>query len=172
MVVAAVLAVTAMALVVGQLTWGAGEGAEATRLTVVAPENGEVVYGRDMTVGETFELRHIHSVTRREVVETFSVLDEDTVAIETLVFDEHGPNLPAGPSHVGEHVTYERDGAVVRVDHHGHPIGTLPLLVGGAQVDHTMVFEDERRVRLLELVPTGTRLEVTVGETTMGGSER
>ena len=134
-----------------------------TTLDVVDRGTDEVVFARDMEVGETFELRHRHSVTRREVVETFSVLDETTIAIEQLVFDEHGPNLPAGPGHVGEHVTYETDGDLVRVTHHGHPIGTLPLMVGSQHVGHTVVFEDGERLRLLDRVRRGSRVELVLG---------
>lgn len=117
---------------------------------------------RSVEVGETFALVHTHSVTGRPVVETFSVLDAETVAIESLVFDEHGPNLPAGPAHVGEHATYTTDGRVVRVDHHGHPIGSLPLVIGSDGVNHRVIFSDGQRLRLLDVAERGSRVEIVV----------
>ena len=156
----ATIVVITLAFGVGSLVWGGAGGAHATTLGVVDHDTGEVVYERQVEVGETFELRHTHSVTRREVVETFSVLDQTTLAIEELLFDEHGPNLPAGPQHVGEHATYETDGDLVRVRHHGHPIGTLPLMIGSEDVDHTVVFEDGARLRLLDEVRRGSRVEL------------
>jgi hypothetical protein len=159
-VVMAIVAVATLAVVVGTVVWGGATGAQTTVLTLVDHDTGDVVYERQTEVGETFELRHTHSVTRREVVETFSVLDETTLAIEELVFDEHGPNLPAGPQHVGAHATYETDGDLVRVRHHGEPIGTLPLMVGSESVDHTVVFEDGQRLRLLDVVRRGGRVEL------------
>lgn len=160
--VAAVLAVAALAAT----AWLAGSAPATdgtTMLAVVDHGSDAVVFERDLEVGEAFELRHTHSVTRREVVETFSVADETTLALEELVFDAHGPNLPAGPEHVGPHVTYETEGGVVRVRHHSHPIGTLPLMVGSAEVDHTVVFADGERLRLLDVVRRGSRVELLVG---------
>lgn len=161
--VTAVLAVAALA-VTAWLAAPAPAADGTSTLAVVDHGTGSVVFERDMEVGETFELRHTHSVTRREVVETFSVADETTLAIEELVFDAHGPNLPAGPEHVGPHVTYETDGDVVRVRHHTQPIGTLPLMVGSAAVDHTVIFADGERLRLLDVVRRGSRVELTVGD--------
>jgi hypothetical protein len=159
----ALVAVTTLAVGVGAAVWGGATGAHSTNLTLVDHDTGDVVFERRVEVGETFELRHMHSVTRREVVETFSVLDEATLAIEELLFDEHGPNLPAGPQHVGEHATYEIDGDLVRVRHHGQPIGTLPLMIGSESVDHTVIFEDGSRLRLLDEVRRGSRVELLLG---------
>ena len=161
-VVMAIIVVITLALGVGSLIAGGAEDAHTTGLAVVDHGTGKVVYERRMEVGETFELRHTHSVTGREVVETFSVLDEATLAIEELRFDEHGPNLPAGPQHVGAHATYETDGDLVRVRHHGHPIGTLPLMIGSEGVDHTVIFEDGARLRLLDEVRRGSRVELVL----------
>lgn len=158
----AVIVVTALALGVGSLVGDGAAGASTATLGVIDHDTGEVVFQRQMAVGETFELRHMHSVTGREVAETFSVLDEATLAIEELRFDEHGPNLPAGPQHVGEHATYETDGGLVRVRHHGHPIGTLPLMIGSEGVDHTVIFEDGARLRLLDEVRRGSRVELVL----------
>jgi hypothetical protein len=159
-VVMAIVAVATLAVVAGTMVWGGTAGVHTTMLMLVDHDTGDVVYERQAEVGETFELRHNHSVTGRVVVETFAVLDEATLAIEELVFDEHGPNLPAGPEHVGEHATYETDGDLVRVRHHSQPIGTLPLMVGSASVDHTVVFEDGQRLRLLDVVRRGGRVEL------------
>jgi hypothetical protein len=159
----AIIVVTALAVGVGTVVWAGTTGAPETSLTLVDHDTGDVVFERRVEVGETFELRHTHSVTRREVVETFSVLDVATLAIEELLFDEHGPNLPAGPQHVGEHATYETDGELVRVRHHGHAIGTLPLMVGSESVDHTVIFEDGSRLRLLDEVRRGSRVELRLG---------
>jgi hypothetical protein len=135
-----------------------------TPLEVFAHGEGEVAFAREVEVGETFRLEHTHSVTRRGVVETFSVQDATTVAIEELWFDEPGPNLPAGAEPLGDGMTtFTREDGAFRVQHHGHPIGTLPLMVGGPDVDHVVVFADGQRVRLLDIVRRGERVELTLG---------
>ena len=155
-----------LAVVVTVAVWAliAAMTPETTRLVVWDHGEDEAAFAREMAVGETFRLEHTHSVTRRTVVETFSVQDEETLAIEQLWFDEQGPNLPAGPEPLGDGTTtfLQEDGAF-RVLHHGHPIGTLPLMVGGPDVDHTLVFSDDQRVALLEVVRRGERVEVMVG---------
>ena len=170
-VAAAVIAVATLVAIVIWGPWPGGAATGETRLAVVDHRTGNVVHERAVTVGETFELRHTHSVTRRPVTETFSVLDEDTIGLEELVFDEYGPNLPAGAEHVGQHATFETDGDTVRVRHHGKAIGTLPVVVGSEQVDHVVVFADGERLRLLDVATRGSRVEV-MAATTSGGSQR
>ena len=154
---AATIAAVALVIVVAQ----AGGG--GARLVVYDVEEGRSVYERSVEVGERFELTHTHSVTERRVIETFSVLDPSTIAIEELWFDEHGANLPTGPEQVGDTTTtYLEEPDGYRVLHHGHPIGTLPLLVGSPGVDHVLRFDDGERLRLLDVARAGARIEVSL----------
>jgi hypothetical protein len=169
LVVTAVVAVVAVVagLAGGDVRPGSGPVATASPATtfeVYAHGEGQVAFARELAVGETFRLEHTHSVTRRPVVETFSVQDETTIAIEELWFDEPGPNLPAGPEPSGEgSTTFLREDGAFRVLHHGHAIGSLPLMVGSQDVDHQVVFEDGQRLRLLDVVRRGERVELAVG---------
>jgi hypothetical protein len=139
-------------------------GPDRTTFEVFAHGTDDVAFARDLEVGETFRLEHTHSVTRRKVVETFSVQDATTIAIEELWFDEPGPNLPAGAEPLGDGMTtFTQENGAFRVQHHGHPIETLPLMVGGPDVDHVVVFADGQRVRLLDIVRRGERVELTLG---------
>lgn len=152
-----------LVLAAGMLPPATG-AAETTTFEVVAHGESAVVFARQLEVGATFRLEHTHSVTRRPVVETFSVQDESTLAIEELWFDEPGPNLPAGSEPSGEgHTTFLREDGAFRVLHHGAAIGSLPLMVGGPSVDHTVVFADGERLRLLDVVRRGERVELAVG---------
>lgn len=131
-------------------------------IAVVDHASGQVVYERPAEIGERFVLEHTHSVTRRPIVETFSVAAPDTIALEELWFDEFGPNLPAGPEQLGDHVTFIHEDGAFRVLHHGYPIGTVPLRVGSAEVDHVLTFSDHERVRLLDIVPAGMWVDFVV----------
>jgi hypothetical protein len=142
--------------------WASLGDVSGPRLAVVEQPDGVVLYERPIEVSETFVLEHTHSVTRRLVVETFSIADENTVAIEEMWFDEFGPNLPAGPEHVGDHATFLRDGDGYKVVHHGHPIGTVPLRVGSTGVGHVLTFQNGERLRLLDVARPGAWVELIV----------
>ncbi|HEX6232214.1 MAG TPA: DUF1850 domain-containing protein [Jiangellaceae bacterium] len=160
-VAAAVAVLVATAAIA--VTW---RGAAEMRFAVVDRGDGkgagDLVYERAVEPGETFVLEHTHSVTRRLVRETFSVLDGETIALEELWFDEFGPNLPAGPEVFDHDVTWLREDGAFRVLHHRHPIGVVPLRVGSATVDHTLTFADGQRVRLLDIAPRGAWVDLIV----------
>lgn len=138
----------------------AGSGLE---LRVYDVESGTVVYARSVEIGESFQLEHTHSVTERPVVETFAVGDDTELLLREMWFDDFGPNLPAGPEQLDGHpVTFRHDDGAYRVRHHDAPIGTLPLRVGSPEVDHTVVFSDGRRLRLLDVARRGAYVELAV----------
>ena len=151
-----VAAITAVLALIG----GAANGPV---LEVADPSTGEVLTTRAVSVGEEFVLTHIHSVTRREVIERFSVNDEHVLTLESMEFDQPGPNLPTGPERFGERMTsFETVDGVYRVDHHGYPIGKVTLRTGGADVDHTLTFADGEQLRLLEVTRAGGPVELRV----------
>lgn len=159
-IAAAVVVLAAAAALV--FVWS---GTGDPRLVVLARSGegaGEVVYERAVEPGETFVLEHTHSVTRRLVRETFSVLDGETIALEELWFDEFGPNLPAGPEVFDHDVTWLHEDGAFRVLHHTHPIGVVPLRVGSAEVDHALTFADGEQVRLLDIAPRGAWVDLIV----------
>jgi hypothetical protein len=164
--VAAIVLVVVAAL--GTVWWLAGPldaaGAEPTLWVLLHDQrDGSVLVSHEVAIGDRLTLEHTHSVTRRPVIETFSVQDGPTIALEELWFDEPGPNLPSGPERIGGTTTtfLHEDGAF-RVLHHGHVIGAVPLLVGSASVDHVVSFEDGEQVRLLDVAAPGIPVEVRV----------
>ncbi|RAW16390.1 DUF1850 domain-containing protein [Phytoactinopolyspora halophila] len=125
----------------------------------------EVVYSRPVTAGETFRLEHTHSVTNRPVVEIFAIDDEaPAILLRELRFDEFGPNLPAGAEELGDdgETTFVHENGAYRVLHHDMRIGTVPLRVGSDAVDHTVVFADGERLRLLDVTRRGEYVELAV----------
>lgn len=158
----ALVALAAGLLVVSLLTSGLITSSSGARLEVRDRESGTIGYARAMSIGETFQLTHTHSVTKRPVIETFSVAG-DGLALEELWFDEFGPNLPAGPEQLGEHATFVHEDGAYRVLHHGLSIGTVPIRVGSEEVDHVLTFADGERVRLLDIARGGAWIELTVG---------
>ena len=140
-------------------------GPDSTTLRVIEGRTDQVVFERDVDVGEEFRLAHRHSVTRRMVYETFSVLDERTVAMEELWFDAFGANLPAGPEEVdGQRTEFIAEDGAYRVVHDGRPLGVLTVRAGSEEVDHVITFADGQQLRLLDAVPPGGRVDVVVGD--------
>jgi len=126
-------------------------------------DTGAELQRRAVEVGERFELRHTHSVTRRPVVETFGVDDTSGLTLEGMVFDHPGPNLPTGPERFGDRMTtFTTADGVYRVDHHGYPIGRVTIRVGTAPVDHTLAFDDGTTLRFLDLTRAGGGIEFEV----------
>ncbi len=159
-------AATAAALVIVSGGWllGSAGGSASTTFEVFDHRDGAVVYERELPVGSELVLEHVHSVTGRPVQERFGVGDASTLTLEQLTFDEFGPNLPAGPAHVPDHASFHDDGGTYRVEHHGFEIGAVPLMVGGDRVDHRLQFEDGERLRLLDVVRSGSRVELRVAD--------
>ncbi len=167
----AVTIVAATAVVLGvvlvAIAWPPGQAPGPAILELADPDTGEVLYERSVAQGAEVVLTHTHSVTRRPVVERFSVNPDLVLTLESMEFDEPGPNLPTGPERFGEQMTtFTTVDGVYRVDHHGYPIGSVTLRTGGAEVDHTLTIGDDEQVRLLELTRAGgpVELRVTAGE--------
>lgn len=162
----AIVGLLAVGGAIGTAGWllGPDAGAASTTFEVFDHTAEEVAFEREIAVGSDLELAHVHSVTKRPVQERFSVGDDTTLLLEELSFDDFGPNLPAGPEAVGDHATWTKVDGVYHVDHHGQEIGTVPLMVGSASVDHRLTFHDGEQLRLLDVVDAGTRVELRVGD--------
>ncbi len=140
------------------------DAAGTTTFVVRDTATGDVLYARDLDVGERFRLEHTHSVTRRPIVETFSIADRTTLAVEELWFDEFGANLPTGPEDVdGERTTFLWEDNGMRVVHHGRLITHVPVIVGSNDVDHVLIFSDGDRVHLLDIADPWRQVELAVG---------
>jgi hypothetical protein len=140
-----------------------GTSPSAVTFEVWDQRTQQPVHTHEVEIDTTFTLEHTHSVTKRTVRETFSVQEGPLIALEELWFDEPGPNLPSGPEPLGDGMTtFLREGGAFRVLHHGHPIGTVPLLVGSAEVDHVLNFAAGEQVRLLDVADPGTPVELRV----------
>ena len=155
-------AILAAWLLVATVSGGAAAGPGGLRLEIWDTGAGRLLHSREVAAGERFTLRHVHSVTRRPVRETYSATAAG-IAMEELWFDTFGANLPAGPERIGGITTTFRveDGGY-RVLHHGRLLPTAPLLIGRPSVNHELFFADGDRLRLLELAPPSTPVELRI----------
>ncbi len=122
-----------------------------------------MLFLHEVEAGDRLLLEHTHSVTKRPVAEVFSV-GQGGIAMEEIRFDTFGANLPAGPERIGDITTtfLREDAGYYRVLHHGRPIETVPIRVGGPSVNHVLTLPDGRRVRLLDFAHRGAFTEIGV----------
>lgn len=142
----------------GGSSWLPGGG--TTTFEVHDRESGRVAYARDVPIGQSFELRHRHSVTRRIVIERFSVPGDGTISLDELWFDKYGANLPAGPDQLPASAEFRTEGGAFRVIHHDQRLPSVPITLGSESVDHTIIFDDGVEVRLLDVARAGAAIEL------------
>ncbi|MFC3522571.1 DUF1850 domain-containing protein [Streptomonospora nanhaiensis] len=142
---------------------GAAAPGRRLRFVVTDMDAGRVVHAHPVAVGEHVVLRHTHSVSKRPVEEVFAVAPPGRLAMAEMRFDTFGANLPAGPERIGSvTTTFLRTDEGYRVLHHNRPLDRVQQMVGGPRVDHVLTFPDGRRLRLLDVVERGTRVEWSV----------
>lgn len=155
---AAVIVVAAIVLI------RAWTGTNGIAFVVIDADTGAVLVERDVAPGQRLTIEHVHSVTGRLVREQLVIRDDGRLGMVSLWFDRHGANLPTGPEEIDGIVTTYRelgDGSV-EVLHHARPLPGVPLIVGSETVDHTIVFHDGQRLRLLDVAPRWTAIELTI----------
>lgn len=166
-----VLAVVSVLLAAAALS---GPPARDVTFGVIDVEAGSVLAAYELASGEPITLQHRHSVTRRMVRERFTLDADGSIRLIDLWFDTHGPNLPAHADMLPEGATLHIEDGGYRVVHTSTTMELLPLLVGGDDVDHELVFADGTTVRLLAVARAGAALHLRSlegGVSTTGGSE-
>lgn len=107
---------------------------------------------------DSFSIHWTHSVTKQPVIETYYVQEELTIGIEEMLFNEHGPNLPAGPEGGTE---WEIKDGMFRVYNYNVSFDKLPVRIGQEVADHTFYFS-HHEVPLRELASPGGFVEIEV----------
>lgn len=102
-------------------------------LTVRPTRGSGLIWAVRAAPGDRFTLRWTHTVTLRPVEEEYEVGEGRRLLLRTMRFDQHGPNLPAGPEE-GTVWQVERDGWVVT----GYQIDLDRLNLGLSHIDHRL----------------------------------
>lgn len=124
---------------------------------------GKVVYKKLVRVEESFTLTYIHSVTKQRVDEIFYVAGPRQLAMSEMRYDSFGANLPVGSEQLDtEKTTFEVQDGYYRITYQNRVFEVVPLMVGQVVADHTIVFTDGDRVRLLDVTRGGTYVEIYV----------
>ena len=124
---------------------------------------GNVVYKKPVRVGESFTLTYIHSVTKQRVDEVYCVENPGLLAMVEMRYDSFGANLPVGPEHLADETTiFETGDGYYRITYQNRRFKLVPLMVGQVVADHTIIFGDGVKVRLLDVTHGGSYVELFV----------
>ncbi|MGE5673549.1 MAG: DUF1850 domain-containing protein [Mycobacterium leprae] len=100
----------------------------------VSPARGwGLLWAVPVSAGARFQLNWIHTVTRRPITETYEIELDGRLHLVEMVFDQYGPNLPAGPEE-GTTWRIERDRWVVT----GYSLRTTTLNLGVGPFGHAL----------------------------------
>ncbi|WP_051534276.1 DUF1850 domain-containing protein [Desulfitibacter alkalitolerans] len=136
---------------------------DRTVLQIVNHNTGELLYEKNLNVGDQIKLKYIHSVTKQPVYEIFVVYDKSTLALKEMLYDSFGANLPVGPETTATETTkFIVEENYYRIVYENRRFDVIPLRVGQVIADHTLIFKDEDTIRLLDIVEGGAYVEVHV----------
>jgi hypothetical protein len=100
-------------------------------LTVRPARGTGLLWAVPAPAGTAFTLTWTHTVTRRPIIETYTVEPDRRLCIREMVYDQFGPNLPAGPE---EGTTWRIEGNAAHVT--GYNLCLEQLNLGVAPMGH------------------------------------
>lgn len=125
-------------------------------LTVRPSRGSGLIWAVRAAPGDRFTLRWTHTVTLRPVEEEYEVGAGRRLHLRQLVFDQYGPNLPAGPEE-GTVWRVEQDRWVVT----GYRMDLDRLNLGLSHIDHRLIARGRELDLIAATEPNGlVRLQV------------
>ena len=100
----------------------------------------ELVYQQKAKLGDTFDVKWIHSVTKQPVIETYQLVDIGQIPITKMVFDEFGPNLPARPEFNQEWIIADGKFTVINYE---RIFERVPVTIGAVIANHTLIYNGQ-----------------------------
>ncbi|SFR05687.1 DUF1850 domain-containing protein [Desulfoscipio geothermicus] len=125
--------------------------------------SGEVLFRKPVKVGTVFTLEYVHSVTKQPVYEDYKIEDKRILSMVEMRYDSFGANLPVGPEKMAEETTgFIVEDGYYKVLYENRKFAKVPLRVGQVVADHTLVFKDGSKLRLLDVAEGGAFVEFYV----------
>ena len=122
-----------------------------------AAGEGRVLYERQVTPGDEFEIRFTHSVARSLVVEKFRIMPDRQMLLCETVYQDFGAGLPSEPD---EGAKMELTPFGVRITGMKRVMSSIPLRVGSIARHQIACGSDV--VDLISLVESGERVDIAV----------
>ncbi|MTI79940.1 MAG: DUF1850 domain-containing protein [Firmicutes bacterium] len=132
-------------------------------LIVQEHDTGKVLYRRGMEINESFTLDYIHSITKQPVQEVYYPKDRNTLAIKEMYYDSFGSNLPVGSEQLANESTkFSVEDGYYKITYQNRTFDRVPLRVGQVVADHTLIFNDDTKLRFADVTEGGTYVEFYV----------
>ncbi|MFZ5968501.1 MAG: DUF1850 domain-containing protein [Bacillota bacterium] len=98
-----------------------------------------ILYQTMIRPQDKFTVKWIHSVSKQPVIETYIVNEDLSIGIYEMIFNENGPNLPAGPENGTK---WEIKDGYFRVYNYSLKFQKVPVRIGQVIADHTLIYKN------------------------------
>lgn len=95
----------------------------------------ELVYQQLANRGDSFDVIWTHSVTLQPVIETYRLDNPGSIPLIQMIFDDNGPNLPAGPEF---NQIWTISGGKFIVTNYDRVFERVPVVIGAVIANHTL----------------------------------
>jgi len=121
----------------------------------------DVLYETRTNIYDKFTVKWIHSVSKQPVLETYEIQEDLSIKIFEMIFNENGPNLPAGPE---QGTKWEIKDGKFRVYNYSLVFDEVPVRIGQVVADHTLIY-DNIELPLKEISRPGGYVRIKVVKT-------
>ncbi|MDK2920441.1 MAG: hypothetical protein PWQ37_3174 [Candidatus Petromonas sp.] len=122
------------------------------------PNFNKILIQLPAKTGEKFDVRWIHSVSRRPVIETYKIEKDLRISIFEMKFDTFSANLPASPDY---NTKWEYHKDYIRVYNYDVLFDAVPVVIGKVVADHTLYFRD-KVIHLKDVYKPGGYVKIRV----------
>lgn len=122
------------------------------------PNYNDVIFQDAVGNEDLFSVHWIHSVSRRPVIETYKIENNNQISIHEMIFDSFSANLPARPEY---NTKWEFFDDHIRVTNYDVIFDAVPVVIGKIVADHTLYFKD-KIVPLKDLYKPGGYVKIRV----------
>lgn len=120
-------------------------------LEVKTDKAEELLYQQLASLGETFEIQWIHSVTLQPVSEFYRLEELNRIPLVKMIFDDNGPNLPARAEYEQSWIIEDGKFIVIGYD---RIFERVPVRIGAVIADHILIYKD-KQISLKDLYRPG-----------------
>ncbi|AOT72583.1 DUF1850 domain-containing protein [Geosporobacter ferrireducens] len=109
-------------------------------LEVIDGQENRVLYQTITKPLDQFSIQWIHSVSKQPVTETYQIHEDLHIGILEMIFNENGPNLPAGPE---GGTKWEIKDGYFRVYNYDLVFDRVPVRIGQVIANHTLIYKQK-----------------------------
>lgn len=126
--------------------------------TITSLDSGRLVYAETVSVGDSFEIRFLHSVHRTPVEEQFRIMQDHSIMLEQVRYETYGVGNPSEPQ-PGE--VFRMENGTLILEQMKRRFPEIQLRIGQKVANHELVL-DGRRLPLSTCSAPGSRVLMKV----------